>query len=283
MVYSTSTSALEVICHTPPFRLRMEEVLLNQLASIIRRPDCHPTRKLVTSLLEDRAFLDHRIITPVHKMSALKKEAEKFGINMINVQRAHRITKEDMTLPSLTLEKTPWSGLGNSSTRTPEQAALARSLVKDTIEHYKRRENTIVAFTDGSALMNPGPCGSASVLFRDGEENAPVISKLAVSTNGSSYLAELHAISLAIRDAIPLQQFQHLLIMSDCQSALTSLSSSTTPDLHADIILEIRKASKHWKIEILLSLVCGSVDMPKFQEMNLPIHKPSLLHKVQGT
>jgi hypothetical protein len=55
-----------------------------------------------------------------------------------------------------------WRNLGSSKTRTKEQEIKGRDLILQKITEIT--ENTAIAFTDGSCLNNPGPCGAGAIV-----------------------------------------------------------------------------------------------------------------------
>ena len=57
--------------------------------------------------------------------------------------------------------------LGSSKTRTKEQEIKGRDLILQKIT--ETTENTAIAFTDGSCLNNPGPCGAGAIVFVEEE------------------------------------------------------------------------------------------------------------------
>ena len=86
--------------------------------------------------------------------------------------------------------------LGSSGKRSAEQARLAKITTADYLS--KLPNTTLIVFTDGSALGNPGPCGAAAIIHTHGLDMEPVILSRAISRNSSSYHAELAAIDLAL-------------------------------------------------------------------------------------
>jgi hypothetical protein len=56
-----------------------------------------------------------------------------------------------------------WRNLGSSKTRTKEQEIKGRDLILQKIT--ETTDNTAIAFTDGSCLNNPGPCGAGAIVF----------------------------------------------------------------------------------------------------------------------
>ena len=56
-----------------------------------------------------------------------------------------------------------WNSLGSSKSRTSDQEALSRDIVGGLLDQCDT--DITVAFTDGSCLGNPGPCGAGSCVF----------------------------------------------------------------------------------------------------------------------
>ena len=78
----------------------------------------------------------------------------------------HSLEKEFNFLDSLQPTKRPpeyWQNLGSTKSTTAEQEKLSREVIDGLIENCDAE--TAVAFTDGSCLGNPGPCGSGACLF----------------------------------------------------------------------------------------------------------------------
>jgi hypothetical protein len=76
--------------------------------------------------------------------------------------------------------------LGSSKTRTKEQEIKGRDLILQKIT--ETTESTAIAFTDGSCLNNPGPCGAGAIVFVE-EETTEL--KQPVCKRGSILLGEL--------------------------------------------------------------------------------------------
>ena len=55
-----------------------------------------------------------------------------------------------------------WQNLGSSKSRTKNQDAQSREIIEKIIEGCD--ENTVIAFTHGSCLGNPGPCGAEACI-----------------------------------------------------------------------------------------------------------------------
>ena len=59
-----------------------------------------------------------------------------------------------------------WQKLGSSHSRTVTQKTYAARSVRDHLMGLP--VSTLPVFTNGSVLSNPGPCGSAAVVFVNG-------------------------------------------------------------------------------------------------------------------
>ena len=83
-------------------------------------------------------------------------------------------------------------------------------------------ENTMIIFTDGSALSKPGPVGAGVVIKNKGPKSTPVKLAKAVKQMDTSYEGEIEAIKLAVEYAnenITSAQ-DNLHIFSDSQAAI---------------------------------------------------------------
>ena len=87
-----------------------------------------------------------------------------------------------------------WSRLGSSKSRTAEQQELGKEMVLYLM--MEAPQGTTFAFTDGSCLTNPGPCGAGAVAYPCNQE--PVRLKRQVCKRGSILIGELVAILLVI-------------------------------------------------------------------------------------
>ena len=88
-----------------------------------------------------------------------------------------------------------WSELGNTKTRRAEQSRKAQEIANNFLSHTGR---DVIVFTDGSALGNPGPCGSGVAVYWDGPNSTPTTHRKPVSSNSSSYHGEIEAIPLGL-------------------------------------------------------------------------------------
>ena len=110
-----------------------------------------------------------------------------------------------------------WSRLGSSKSRTQYQVDLSKEIVGQIVNESS--ESSIVTFTNGSCLGNPGPCGAGAAIFPGEQE--PVNLKRPVAHRGSILLWELVSILMVLEFCIAnvlTSAFINLKILSDSQS-----------------------------------------------------------------
>ena len=101
-------------------------------------------------------------------------------------------TVDDVALPAIEKTIITEVDLGSSNNRTEEQKTAARQITAEFIGNIST--TCLLAFTDGSALENPGPCGAAAVLYPSGIDHHPTIHKKSISKCSTSYHGEMEVI-----------------------------------------------------------------------------------------
>jgi ribonuclease HI len=252
---------MELMAHILPLDIRLDKSLINTFIRILQKPESNTLRQLVVRLTNCPQHMDHRIITPIHMLKMAKRYlTTDFELTDVESQIDEHISDILRQPPLLA----PFdSNLGSAGKRSDIQMKRARKIAEDFI--VANIDSTIV-YTDGSALGNPGPCGAGAAIFTTGHSTAPIELTRPVSKHSHSYHGELQAIELALTN---LTEFHHLqgsiIILSDCQSALITASSSRTskdyPFLQKSIQLlaATLKASGH---SVLLKWVAGHTDLP---------------------
>ena len=132
-----------------------------------------------------------------------------------------------------------WNRLWSSKSRTSEQQRQVKELVLNMM--MEAPEGTVFAFTDGSCLTNPGPCGPGAVIYLD--QHQPVRLKLPVPKRGSNLLGELVAILMTLEYA--LQNFdalshQIIKVFCDCQSAVCILTLNWKDTSYRDVTRDLK-------------------------------------------
>jgi ribonuclease HI len=216
----TPTAAMEVVTHVCPLDIRFDEVLLQNFLRISRKDDSDPLKIKILNFLQNPQFMDHKIITVLHKFNM----AKRFLLGSINFDKIEPFIYngvQDCLAPKIFMDCNLENSLfGSTNTRTQEQSVAA---LKAAQEYISSAQNGILAFTDGSALINPGPCGAGVAIYWNGLTSAPSTFKRSVSTRSSSYHGELQAIELALNVCArksPNIRSTTIYIITDCQAAL---------------------------------------------------------------
>ena len=105
----------------------------------------------------------------------------------------------------------------------------------------KLSSDNVIAFTDGSALGNPGPAGAGAAIYYKGLEQEPVCLSKPVCSNGNNYIGELVGIQIALQNLCDRQNLQkNIHFFVDCQPAIISVFGSDAPKNKVDLIFHIR-------------------------------------------
>ena len=100
-------------------------------------------------------------------------------------------------------------------------------------------EESILCFTDGSCIPNPGPCGAGAVLYIPGEED--ILIQKPVTVHGSILLAELVAILVVLEHLITSSsRIKSLRLFSDSQTALGIITLNWDYKNYADVVRKIK-------------------------------------------
>ena len=92
--------------------------------------------------------------------------------DLTEVENVRHEKLADLQVPSLTEAIIPLKDVGSSNSRSKEQSVRARNIILQDLRHVERTD--IIAFTDGSALGNPGACGAGATLYVGSLESNPI-------------------------------------------------------------------------------------------------------------
>ena len=183
--------ALEVEEWVRPLELRREELAVRQAAKIMTKEDDTCIKRCWHSFVDTESA--ERKVSPFGKMNV--QVADMISNTGIALQcLENEFTFTESLRPS---KRKPeyWKNLGSSKSRTKTQEVMSREVIGNMIEGCD--EKTAIAFTDGSCLGNPGPCGAGACVFLPGHTE-PSLLKHPVSSLGSILLGELIAIKMAV-------------------------------------------------------------------------------------
>lgn len=119
---------------------------------------------------------------------------------------------------------------------------------------------TIVAFTDGSSLGNPGPSGAGAIVYVPGGGTFYLLAPLGISTNN---VAELFAIGMLL---LFLQDFglekRTVFLCSDSELCLGSLKLGWSVDLgHPDLYASVERLEKASRKQVQFAKVPAHADV----------------------
>ena len=236
--------ALEVEAGVVPLQIRREELSIRQAARIIRKDDTSFIKVSWNTFVDSEKI--EKKISPfgmmLVQMADMTTETEISFRNLEKELNYHTSLQPTRTIPEY------WQKLGSSKSRSTEQELLSRQIIEEKID--KCTVDTAIAFTDGSCLTNPGPCGAGACIFIPGQEQ-PELLKQPVTNRGSILLGELIAIKLAIDHVVSVKtnqgnrNFDKLLILSDSQSAIGHLNLGWEPNAHKYSILDVKASIKN--------------------------------------
>ena len=113
-------------------------------------------------------------------ISAFTEMKGKF--NLENLAKEFKYTKDTMGLCINTNLQCNWKEFES-------EKALQEENIKDILD--KLDPSCVAAFTDGSALGNPGPTGAGAVIYYNGLDEEPICISKSICSNGNNYIGEL--------------------------------------------------------------------------------------------
>ena len=85
-----------------------------------------------------------------------------------------------------------------TDTNSEDRKTLYIQFITKLLNYTK--DSAIAIFTDGSSLINPGPTGAGTLIFRAGTINkSPVKLAKAISSNSTNYHGEIEVILLELK------------------------------------------------------------------------------------
>ena len=233
---STPTEVLEVICCIQPIRLRLDEILIHERTRIQRRPVGDPLRSLVEQLTSSPRGNSTKC-TPVELMSI---SCKKLTVDLTNVEPAPELSYNQLNLAIPSIHNIDLS-VGSSNTRSTQQAKMAREVITNELSTIPT--DSLVIFTDGSAMINPGPVGAAIVVYKEGISSQPIIFKESVSSRSTSYHGELYALKMAVEHASTFLTpglTKEVHIYCDCRAAMVAVCTTDLHNTHQSLIEQIQ-------------------------------------------
>ena len=233
---STPTSAMEVELNITPIDIRLEELQRLECIRICRKPANNRLKKLLSTPLNNSlpSYYLSRLMEPLYKelsntYGRYYLEPEP-SITTISIQYDPKITIHNMGL-----------NIGLSHSRSTAQQELGRNTILNQLNQCG--DNDYLLFTDGSALSNPGPTGSAVNVMKNGPNSAPTIIGEPISSCSDNFHGEINAVDIASHHALTTITPYHtsLRFFIDCHTAISAITTTTVPSNHHTIINKIKQ------------------------------------------
>lgn len=239
---TSGIEAMEVEAGVIPLSLRREELSIREATRIMMKDNSNLIKSSWNNFMEQGQ--QERRLSPFGMINMqLADMTSNTGIQLHTLEKEMNYFE---TLQPSREQPEYWQSLGSSKNRTKLQEATARDIIGTMVEGCNT--TTAIAFTDGSCMGNPGPCGSGSCIHIPNSED-PVCLKRAVSKCGSILLGELVAILLTIQYITDLinPQISKLHIFSDSQSVVGLLTLGWEATSHASTVRETKRAAEQLK------------------------------------
>ena len=239
---AAGTETMEVAAGIPPLDLHFRQTYIRELAKIQAKSIRQPIKILLNNMTENDHSQDisRPSTSPIRLALTYAKEMEKvIGVNIQIMEEEPEYEEGSIGMSASAPQY--WSRLGSSKSRTSDQQEKGRELILGMM--MEAPEGTTFAFTGGSCLTNPGPCGAGAVIYPDHQQ--PVCLTRPVCGRGSILLGELVAILITLEYMV-----QHLATMtcgilkifSDSQSTVGILTLKWKDTSYRSITRDIRNA-----------------------------------------
>ena len=233
---TAALDALEVAAGIPPLNLRYCEIAIRDNAKISAKKPTYPLKSKLDQYKQNSKLWNEKYVSPIGLAVSQANETKRItGIDMQFVQPEPEYSegafRRGLERPSY------WSQLGSSKNRSTDQQESGKGVIDQLMKDGP--EESILCFTDGSCIPNPGPWGAGAVLYIPGEED--ILIKRPVTVHGSILLAELVAI-LALLEHLIISSYRSksLRLFSDSQTALGIITLNWDHKNYSDVIRRIK-------------------------------------------
>ena len=242
---STSYNALDVEAGVVPIRLRLKQVLANFGCKLLRKQDTSTLKVIMDQNFQRKNI--GRSVTPADKIRMAMNAVKDRDTDFSNLEK--ELCNSVNFEPYIKRKLFAWKGYGKSSNRTPAQIEELQRITTNFLSSIAAED--LVCFTDGSVIdpddAGIGPCGAGIAIYKKGLANEPIIASFKVSERSTPYHGEISAIHQALIKCITLtrkKKRENIYILSDCQSAIETVTSSCPNDNCTKEITEILQLSK---------------------------------------
>ena len=258
---TAALDALEVAAGIPPLELRYCEIAIRDVAKIAAKRSTYPLKAKLDEYSQDSLLWNEKYVSPMGMAISQASEMKRItgtGLEFIQPEPEY---SDGAFVRSLD-KPSYWSQLGSSKNRTTNQQEKGREVIAKLMQDGP--EQCILCFTDGSCVLNPGPCGAGAVLYVP-ESQEDICIKRPVAAHGSILLAELVAI-LAVLEHLCNSSYHSkcLRLFSDSQTAIGIITLNWISKNYCDVIRNIKNLIRQLEAdgwEITLFWTPGHTDI----------------------
>ena len=181
---------------TTPIDLRIEELQRHEAMKLYQNHDSYLSHKIKIYDLTNSKQSPCKHLQKILKqlLTQIAKQKNCDDINKLQLPSVNPQTFEVFTIDNL-------ESIFPSNYRNRSKLKISKTNTtnnEDYIDYIKTlsNEKTMMIFTNGSALGNPGPTGSGVVIKKNGPESTEIKIAHAVTKMGTSYQGELQAIRI---------------------------------------------------------------------------------------
>ena len=253
----TNGAAMEILANVMPLEFRLQSSLLNSFLRIFRKPDGDSLKTKIQELRINPNFITMHKTTSLSMLQMAEYYLSDFSLEHIEPYIYE--TMDDITKPNSNMKLViTQHKIGSSGNRTAAQQKKAQEIAE---QYLVDASNDAIAFTDGSALPNPGPCGAGICVHWAGISADSTEISIPVAKRSTSYHGELKAIETIIKLAAERNYTGTLHILSDCQSALHTAMAPDIPANFSALSQSIKKHAQEIQGTINLIWVAGHADI----------------------
>ncbi|XP_053379939.1 uncharacterized protein LOC123561196 [Mercenaria mercenaria] len=228
---STSTEALEILINCIPLDLQIKLIQAQEVIRIAEKRETDPLKEEFNNWLSDTNSYKGKPTTFQLLMTIFNEL--RGTLKLENIEREFEYSREHYGLS----RRREHVHTDNFKVDKDMQVDNIREII-DSCD-----DNTVLAFTDGSALGNPGPTGAGAAVYLEGYSSIPILLNRGVSKNSNNYSGEIVGIEIALEFLADINTItgRKIHIFTDCQAAIMSAFCKEIPTNKIEAISNIKK------------------------------------------
>ena len=227
---STATVELEVLTNIAPIQLHLKSRHAEELVRIVSKVDDNLLKKEFMSWLSNpgsrRTCIFKSLLAHYNEIAR--------EIDFEQIETDYKFTPDGGFYPGRQVNYIKDAG----------EQSNTKDIQVENIEAVLAgmKEDSVCAFTDGSALGNPGPTGAGACIYMSGLQSVPIQLKRPVGPHSNNYVGEIHGLHLALQFLLDDKTTgKEIHVFVDCQPALNAIFSEDLPKKNMALVAETRQ------------------------------------------